>query len=66
MDIAKLVYWEYDGATDMFTFDDQFYALYGTTVDDEGGNQMSSEEYATRFVPPSCLGGQKKKRSSTI
>ena len=52
MDIAKLVYWEYDGASDMFTFDYQFYELYGTTVDDEGGNQMSSEEYATRFVPP--------------
>ena len=52
MDMAKLVYWEYDGASDMFTFDDQFYALYGTTVDDEGSNQMSSEEYATRFVPP--------------
>ena len=52
MDLAKLVHWEYDAVADRFTFDDQFYALYGTTASDQGGNQMSSQEYARRFLPP--------------
>ncbi|MGB9938144.1 MAG: PAS domain S-box protein [Methanobacterium sp.] len=52
MDMAKLVSWEYDFESDMFTFDDQFYALYGTSVEKEGRTKMSSEEYATRFIPP--------------
>lgn len=51
MDIGKMVYWEYDIEKDFFTFDDQFYALYGTNADKEGGNRMSSAEYAGRFVP---------------
>jgi len=51
MDIGKMVYWEYDIGKDLFTFDEQFYALYGTSADKEGGNQMSSAEYAGRFVP---------------
>lgn len=51
MDIGKMVYWEYDIEKDFFTFDDQFYALYGTSADKEGGNRMSSAEYANRFVP---------------
>ena len=51
MDIGKMVYWEYDIEKDFFTFDDQFYALYGTNADKEGGNRMSSAEYANRFVP---------------
>jgi PAS domain S-box-containing protein len=52
MDIANLVYWEYDVDSDMFYFDDQFYALYATTSQQEGANKMSSQEYATRFIPP--------------
>jgi PAS domain S-box-containing protein len=52
MDLAKLVNWEYDVDSDMFTFDDRFYALYGTSVDEEGGNEMSSEVYASKFIPP--------------
>ena len=51
MGMAKLVYWEYDIENDLFTFDDQFYSLYGTSAQREGGNKMSSQEYATRFVP---------------
>ncbi|HOI41215.1 MAG TPA: PAS domain S-box protein, partial [Methanobacterium sp.] len=52
MEIANVVYWEYDPENDLFTFDDQFYALYGTSAEEEGGNLMSSIEYANRFVPP--------------
>ena len=52
MDMAKLAYWEYDISSDLFTFDDRFYKLYGTTADQEGGLKMSSEEYAQKFIPP--------------
>ncbi|HEX9614339.1 MAG TPA: PAS domain S-box protein, partial [Bacteroidota bacterium] len=52
MDIARLVQWEYDVESGMFTFDDQFYALYGTTAEREGGTQMSAGDYARKFLPP--------------
>jgi PAS domain S-box-containing protein len=52
MDLAKLVQWEYDVRSGMFIFDDQFYALYGTTAEREGGTLMSAEDYARKFVPP--------------
>ena len=51
MDMAQLVYWEYDMEAEMFTFDDQFYALYGTNVKKEGRTQMSAVEYAEKFIP---------------
>jgi PAS domain S-box-containing protein len=50
MDMAKLAQWEYDFESAVFTFDDQFYALYNTTVKEEGP-QMSPEDYVRRFVP---------------
>ena len=52
MDLVKLVQWEYDVETDLFTFDDQFYSLYGTTAEREGGPLMSSQDYARKFIPP--------------
>ncbi|WP_337972277.1 histidine kinase dimerization/phosphoacceptor domain -containing protein [Methanobacterium petrolearium] len=52
MDIANLVYWEYDSKKDLFTFNDQFYALYGTTADEQGGYQMPIQVYIDRFVAP--------------
>jgi len=51
MDLVKLVQWEYDVETDLFTFDDQFYALYGTTAEREGGTLMSSQDYSRKFIP---------------
>lgn len=51
MDLSKLVQWEYDVESGMFTFDDQFYGLYGTTAEREGGKQMSAADYALRFIP---------------
>lgn len=51
MDLVKLARWEYDVETDLFTFDDQFYALYGTTAEREGGPLMSSRDYAQKFIP---------------
>jgi len=52
MDLAHLVNWEYDVATDLYTFDDRFYALHGTTAEREGGSRMSSAAYAREFVHP--------------
>ncbi len=52
MDIAKLVQWEYDVKTGMFSFDEQFYALHGTTSRDAGGPMMTAEAYARKFMPP--------------
>jgi PAS domain S-box-containing protein len=52
MDIAKLVNWEFDVPIQIFTFDDRFYKLYGTTVEREGGTRMSAERYAREFCHP--------------
>jgi PAS domain S-box-containing protein len=56
MEMSNLVNWEYDVTSDTFTFDDRFYALYGTTAEREGGPLMSSETYAREFVHPDDLG----------
>ena len=52
MDLANLVNWEFDVASGIFTFNDRFYALYGTTAEREGGYQMPAEVYAREFVHP--------------
>ncbi len=51
MDQAELAYWEMDAATRTFTFNDRFYALYGTTAEREGGYRMPAEVYAREFLP---------------
>ncbi len=56
MELAKLVPWEYDLATDTFAFDDQFFRLFATTTEREGGGRMSSSDYASRFLPPEDRG----------
>lgn len=53
MDIAKMAYWDYNVNEDLFTFNDRFYALYGTTVEREGGYQMRSATYGGEFLFPS-------------
>jgi PAS domain S-box-containing protein len=49
---ARLAYWEFDFATGNFIFNDEFYALIGTTAEAEGGYEMPAEVYAERFVHP--------------
>jgi PAS domain S-box-containing protein len=51
MDQAHLAYWEMDAATNTFTFNDRFYALYGTTAEREGGYRMPADVYAREFLP---------------
>ncbi len=52
MDLANLMQWEYDVKTGMFSFDEQFYGLYGPASRDEGGPLMTAEAYARKFIPP--------------
>ncbi|GAB6286754.1 MAG: hypothetical protein STSR0009_29570 [Methanoregula sp.] len=52
MDLAHIVNWEFDVASGIFTFNDRFYALYGTTAEREGGYQMPADVYAREFVHP--------------
>ncbi|MBN1398573.1 MAG: PAS domain-containing protein [Bacteroidetes bacterium] len=48
--IANLGYWEFDNATRLFIFNDQFYNLFHTTAEKEGGYSMSPAQYIRRFV----------------
>ncbi len=52
MDMAHLVNWEFDVKTSTFTFNDRFYALYGTTADREGGYHMTADVYSREFLHP--------------
>ncbi|MEO8765660.1 MAG: PAS domain S-box protein [Ginsengibacter sp.] len=50
--MARLGYWEFDVLKDVFTFSDQFYAIFRTTAEKVGGYTMSSTRYAELFVHP--------------
>ncbi|HEY3276431.1 MAG TPA: PAS domain S-box protein [Syntrophorhabdaceae bacterium] len=52
MDLARIVYWEFDPVAETFIFNDPFYSFYGTTADREGGYRMTAEAYSARFVHP--------------
>jgi two-component system, cell cycle sensor histidine kinase and response regulator CckA len=52
MDLAHIVHWEFDTATQTYIFNDPFYAFYGTTAEQEGGYLVSREDYAKRFIHP--------------
>lgn len=50
--LSRAAPWEYDVASNLFTFNDMFYAIFGTTAEEMGGYHMTPEEYARRFVVP--------------
>ncbi|MCB8924427.1 MAG: PAS domain S-box protein [Ardenticatenaceae bacterium] len=50
--ISNLYPWEFDVATEMFTFTPEYFELLGISVEENGGLQISAQEYATKFVPP--------------
>jgi PAS domain S-box-containing protein len=52
LDQAHLAHWEKDIATGIYTLNDRFYALYGTTAEREGGYKMSSDVYVREFLLP--------------
>ncbi len=55
MALARLAYWEADGTTGVFTFNDAFYDLIGTNAEREGGYTMGMEQYFRKFVHPEDL-----------
>ena len=52
VELAHLGPWEYDVINDIFTFNDQFFNIFRTTIEEVGGYKMSSIEYAERFIHP--------------
>jgi PAS domain-containing protein len=55
LEMANMGHWEYNVITDTFTFNDQFYKMFRTSVNEIGSYTMSSIEYANRFVHPDDL-----------
>ena len=54
--MALAGYWEYDVASDTFTFNDGFYRMLHTTAAEAGGYQMSSAKYATTYCHSDDIG----------
>lgn len=52
MNLARIVNWEFDVRTRLFSFDDRFYSLYATSAEREGGNLMPADVYIRDFVHP--------------
>ena len=49
---AKIANWTFDVATNNFTFNDEFYRMVGTSIEQEGSYEMPAMVYAQRFVHP--------------
>ena len=54
--LAKAGHWELDLTTGVFTFNDEFYKIFGTTAAQVGGYRLPSQDYAARFVHPEDSG----------
>ncbi len=52
LQMTQAGHWEYDVDSDRFTFNDNFYRIFRTTAAAVGGYQLSSGEYARRFLHP--------------
>jgi PAS domain S-box-containing protein len=65
--VARMGHWEYDMASGMFVFNDQYYTLHGTTAREAGGYRMAPEEFARRYVHPADapLVGESVRRAVT-
>jgi PAS domain S-box-containing protein len=50
--VAHMGHWEFDVASGMFTFNDQYYTLHGATAREMGGYRMPAEEFARKYVSP--------------
>ncbi len=48
--MARIAYWELDPLARRFIFNDAFYDFFGTTVEMEGGYQMTIDQYRDRYV----------------
>ena len=52
LQLARLGYWEYDVTSESFVFNDQYYSLHRTNVQEVGGYHLSAADFARRFVHP--------------
>jgi len=52
MNIAQLGYWEYDVASDLFTFNDEFFSIFHANAEKAGGYELSLARYAEQFCHP--------------
>ncbi len=50
--IAGMGYWDFDYLTGLFTLNDQYFRLHGTTAEAAGGYQMSAEKFVSRYLNP--------------
>ena len=48
---GKMGVWSYDVETDMFHLTEEFYQIFKSTAEAEGGPLMSAKELAERFIP---------------
>ncbi len=51
IEVAPPGSWEYDPNTGLFEFEDEFYAIYGRTMEKEG-RFMNPETYVREFIYP--------------
>jgi PAS domain S-box-containing protein len=49
---ARMGHFEFDVASQTFLFNDQYYAMIGTTADKAGGYRIPAQDFAQRFVYP--------------
>jgi len=52
MNMASIAPWEFDLKSKTFTFNDEFYDLFATNAEREGGYNMPAEKYARFFIHP--------------
>jgi PAS domain S-box-containing protein len=52
LSLAKAAAWSFDHLTSNYKFNDAYYALYGTTVEEQGGYEVPLGEFPLRFVHP--------------
>ncbi len=52
LELAKAGHWELNLDTNLFTFNDEFYKIFGTTAAQMGGYSMTAQDYAAMFVHP--------------
>ncbi|MCB0165862.1 MAG: PAS domain-containing protein [Anaerolineae bacterium] len=55
LNIAKLSYWELDLQTFMLFLNDQFYHIFGTNAEREGGYRMSAAQFMEKFIHPNDI-----------
>jgi len=52
LDVAHMGHFEFDVATRAFIFNDQYFALIGTTAEKAGGYRMTAAQFSEQFVHP--------------